>query len=241
MKNCRYEMIIWWSDEDNAFVVDVPELPGCMAHGASRAEAIANGEEAIAFLVEDRESRWPACPATQGAPRPRIKSASSRERCLVLRIFRPPRDVSEAFTSRPIRNRVDRRSFTRVRFPHCLRLCPLRSHSAFQLFNLQPLRFFAPIFSALPARGLSQFWQRALDHLPDDFEIEPEVIVHDSVPQPSDLRPWDPFVALLELRRQPAYRLADHLQVTHYRIDRLLVLQKLSALEPGHVSFQGRW
>ena len=33
MKNSRYEMIIWWSDEDEAFIVDVPELPGCMAHG----------------------------------------------------------------------------------------------------------------------------------------------------------------------------------------------------------------
>ena len=81
-----------------------------------------------------------------------------------------------------------------------------------------------------------QLWKRALDHLPDDFEIEPEVIVHDSVPQPGDLRPWDPLVALLEFRRQPAYRLPDHLQVTHYRIDRLLILQKLSTLEPGNVA-----
>lgn len=33
MKN-GYEMIIWWSAEDDAYVVDVPELPGCMAHDA---------------------------------------------------------------------------------------------------------------------------------------------------------------------------------------------------------------
>ncbi len=49
MENARYEMIVWWSSEDNAFVVDVPELPGCMAHGKTRAEAIANAEEAVAF------------------------------------------------------------------------------------------------------------------------------------------------------------------------------------------------
>ena len=29
----RYEIIIYWSDEDKAFIADVPELPGCMAHG----------------------------------------------------------------------------------------------------------------------------------------------------------------------------------------------------------------
>src|SRR5439155_10258898 len=48
MENARYEMIVWWSNVDHAFVVDVPELPGCMAHGNTRAEAIANAEEAVA-------------------------------------------------------------------------------------------------------------------------------------------------------------------------------------------------
>jgi predicted RNase H-like HicB family nuclease len=33
-------MIIWWSAEDGAYVVDVPELPGCMAHGPTRQDAI---------------------------------------------------------------------------------------------------------------------------------------------------------------------------------------------------------
>ncbi len=71
MKNSRYEMIIWWSDEDNAFVVDVPELPGCMAHGASRAEAIENGEEAIAF--------WLKTAKADGRPvrHPRVGSSSA--------------------------------------------------------------------------------------------------------------------------------------------------------------------
>ena len=48
----RYEIIIFWSDEDAAFVADVPELPGCMAHGSSHAEALANAEEAIQLWVE---------------------------------------------------------------------------------------------------------------------------------------------------------------------------------------------
>ncbi len=43
----RYEIIIFWSDEDDAFVADVPELPGCMAHGSSYEEALANAREAI--------------------------------------------------------------------------------------------------------------------------------------------------------------------------------------------------
>ena len=47
----NYEMIVWWSAEDGAFVVDVPELPACMAHGATRQAAIKNGEDAIKFWI----------------------------------------------------------------------------------------------------------------------------------------------------------------------------------------------
>ena len=43
----RYEIIIFWSDEDEAFVADIPELPGCMAHGSSYEDALANAREAI--------------------------------------------------------------------------------------------------------------------------------------------------------------------------------------------------
>ncbi len=41
----RYEIIIYWSDEDNVFFAEVPELPGCMAHGNSYEEALANTKE----------------------------------------------------------------------------------------------------------------------------------------------------------------------------------------------------
>ena len=43
----RYEMIIYWSDEDEAFLVEVPELPGCMADGETYQEALANAEVVI--------------------------------------------------------------------------------------------------------------------------------------------------------------------------------------------------
>ena len=40
----KYELIIYWSEEDGAFIADVPELPGCMADGASYKEALDNVE-----------------------------------------------------------------------------------------------------------------------------------------------------------------------------------------------------
>jgi len=43
----RYELIIYWSKEDQAFLVEVPELPGCMSDGASYEEAVANAQSVI--------------------------------------------------------------------------------------------------------------------------------------------------------------------------------------------------
>ncbi len=48
----RYELIIHWSKEDNAFLVEVPELPGCMADGASYEEAVANAQTVISEWIE---------------------------------------------------------------------------------------------------------------------------------------------------------------------------------------------
>ncbi|HEX6085597.1 MAG TPA: type II toxin-antitoxin system HicB family antitoxin [Thermoanaerobaculia bacterium] len=62
----RYEIIIFWSDEDGSFVADVPELPGCMAHGASHAEALANAEETVQLWVETAESLGRAVPQPKG-------------------------------------------------------------------------------------------------------------------------------------------------------------------------------
>lgn len=48
----KYELTVAWSREDAAFVVDVPELPGCMADGATPAEAVANAQGAISLWLE---------------------------------------------------------------------------------------------------------------------------------------------------------------------------------------------
>ena len=66
MRNDNYEMIIWWSVEDSAFVVDVPELPGCMAHGATRISAIKNAEDAIEFWIKTAREDGVPVPLPKG-------------------------------------------------------------------------------------------------------------------------------------------------------------------------------
>jgi len=48
----KYEMIIYWSQEDDAFVVEIPELPGCMADGPTYDEAVANAQVVIREWLE---------------------------------------------------------------------------------------------------------------------------------------------------------------------------------------------
>ena len=56
----KYETIIYWSDEDQAFIAEVPELPGCMAHGATANEALSNAQQAIDLWLDTaRESGRP--------------------------------------------------------------------------------------------------------------------------------------------------------------------------------------
>jgi predicted RNase H-like HicB family nuclease len=62
----RYELIIYWSDEDNSFVAEVPELPGCAADGASYAEAVVNVETAISLWVETARELGRPIPAPRG-------------------------------------------------------------------------------------------------------------------------------------------------------------------------------
>lgn len=48
----KYEIILYWSNEDQAFLAEVPELPGCAADGDTRQAALANAEVAIAEWIE---------------------------------------------------------------------------------------------------------------------------------------------------------------------------------------------
>ncbi|HEO64366.1 MAG TPA: type II toxin-antitoxin system HicB family antitoxin [Spirochaetes bacterium] len=48
----KYEIILWWSEEDKVYVGEVPDLPGCMAHGDTHEKALSSVKEAIAFWIE---------------------------------------------------------------------------------------------------------------------------------------------------------------------------------------------
>ena len=48
----KYEIILYWSDEDKAFIAEVPELPGCAADGPTRQEALTNAETVITEWLE---------------------------------------------------------------------------------------------------------------------------------------------------------------------------------------------
>ena len=64
--NPKYEVIIYWSKEDEAFVAEVPELPGCMADGASYAEALAAAEVVIREWIETAKSLGRPIPEARG-------------------------------------------------------------------------------------------------------------------------------------------------------------------------------
>jgi predicted RNase H-like HicB family nuclease len=48
----RYETIIYWSEEDQVYLAEVPELPGCIAHGDSYESALAHAKEAIQLWID---------------------------------------------------------------------------------------------------------------------------------------------------------------------------------------------
>ncbi len=62
----KYEIIIFWSNEDEAFVAEVPELPGCMADGGTYQEALANAEEIIREWIETAQSLGRSVPEPKG-------------------------------------------------------------------------------------------------------------------------------------------------------------------------------
>jgi len=62
----KYEVIIYWSADDDAYVAEVPELPGCMADGASYQEALANAELVIQEWLETAKELERPIPEPKG-------------------------------------------------------------------------------------------------------------------------------------------------------------------------------
>jgi len=62
----KYEIIIYWSKDDEAFIAEVPELPGCMADGATYQEALANAEVIISEWIETAREIGRAIPEPKG-------------------------------------------------------------------------------------------------------------------------------------------------------------------------------
>ena len=62
----KYEVIIYWSDEDQAFIAEVPELPGCAADGATYREALANVEVIVQEWIDTAKELGRPIPEPKG-------------------------------------------------------------------------------------------------------------------------------------------------------------------------------
>jgi predicted RNase H-like HicB family nuclease len=62
----KYEIIIYWSNEDNCFIAEVPELSGCIAHGYSHEEALKNAKEAIQLWIDTAKEFGYSIPEPKG-------------------------------------------------------------------------------------------------------------------------------------------------------------------------------
>ncbi len=62
----KYEVIIYWSEQDNAFIAEVPELPGCMADGKTYQDVIKNTEVVIDEWIETAKELGREIPQPKG-------------------------------------------------------------------------------------------------------------------------------------------------------------------------------
>ncbi len=62
----KYEIIIYWSNEDEVFIAEVPELPGCMAHGYTQQAALANANDAIQLWIDTAREFGDPVPEPKG-------------------------------------------------------------------------------------------------------------------------------------------------------------------------------
>jgi len=70
MRPHRYELIVYWSADDAVFVVEVPELPGCVAHGPTPSKAVENADDAVELWVETARADG------RSVPEPRTRRAT---------------------------------------------------------------------------------------------------------------------------------------------------------------------
>ena len=63
----KYEIIIYWSNEDESFVAEVPELQGCMAHGETPKDALKNAKEAIQLWIATAKEFGDPIPIPKGS------------------------------------------------------------------------------------------------------------------------------------------------------------------------------
>jgi predicted RNase H-like HicB family nuclease len=62
----KYEIILYWSNEDQAFIAEIPELPGCAADGTTYQEALANAEVVIGEWIETARELGRSIPSPRG-------------------------------------------------------------------------------------------------------------------------------------------------------------------------------
>jgi predicted RNase H-like HicB family nuclease len=67
----KYEIVLYWSEEDQSFIAEVPELPGCAADGSTRQDALANAERVIEEWIETAKELGRLVPEPKG----RLQSA----------------------------------------------------------------------------------------------------------------------------------------------------------------------
>ena len=62
----KYEMIIYWSDEDKTFITEVPELSGCVAHGDTYEQSLDNAKQAIQLWLDTAKEFGDPIPQPKG-------------------------------------------------------------------------------------------------------------------------------------------------------------------------------
>jgi predicted RNase H-like HicB family nuclease len=62
----HYEIILYWSMEDQAFIAEIPELPGCMAHGETQEAALANAKQAMSLWLDTAREFGDPIPVPRG-------------------------------------------------------------------------------------------------------------------------------------------------------------------------------